>query len=342
MPRSNASISEAGFAPAEPLRSPHRRLFSLRDRRRKHHRGAGFRRPGARPLQRLSASWHTNVYRSAGASGSYSMPVSRLDVRARRPAARRAAHGRRGFFAAGLSASSRSDRALGRPPVSPFGKQSARHSTSQLGDLPEKFAAVAHAGSAFTQTHRLRSEGELETHRSELQRVPALPAGAPVLNRLTDYAGANNVTPEPTYIGGSMGFRGGAETMSVDGKRRRDCLPGLSEEDRRRVSLLRHLSQSAAQPASRLHDGSHAVAASRGPNQDRLRVAFSSRRKWLKPDFVADDAIEFWDTTNREDWKISELSQAGIQSRAYTPGPYSRREELLHAFDEVVLRGRVD
>jgi Rieske 2Fe-2S family protein len=57
-----------------------------------------------------------------------------------------------------------------------------------------------------------------------------------------------------------------------------------------------------------------------------------------KPDFFADDAIEFWDATNREDWKISELAQAGIQSRVYAPGPYSRREGLLHAFDEAVLQ----
>jgi len=56
-----------------------------------------------------------------------------------------------------------------------------------------------------------------------------------------------------------------------------------------------------------------------------------------KADFQADDAVEFWDLTHREDWGISELSQAGIQSRAYTPGPYSIREELLHAFDETVL-----
>jgi len=44
----------------------------------------------------------------------------------------------------------------------------------------------------------------------------------------------------------------------------------------------------------------------------------------------------FWDQTNREDWGISELSQLGISSRAYTPGPYSKREELLHAFDRLV------
>ncbi len=55
-----------------------------------------------------------------------------------------------------------------------------------------------------------------------------------------------------------------------------------------------------------------------------------------RPDFVAEDAVEFWDTTNREDWHIAELSQAGIRSRAYTPGPYSPRESLLCAFDEAV------
>ena len=44
-----------------------------------------------------------------------------------------------------------------------------------------------------------------------------------------------------------------------------------------------------------------------------------------------------WDLTNREDWGIEELSQAGIQSRAYTPGPYSSREELLHVFDTIIL-----
>jgi Rieske 2Fe-2S family protein len=57
----------------------------------------------------------------------------------------------------------------------------------------------------------------------------------------------------------------------------------------------------------------------------------------VKADFEADDAVEFWDITNREDWAISELSQAGIKSRTYKPGPYSRCESLPHAFDQMVL-----
>src|SRR5213078_304253 len=57
----------------------------------------------------------------------------------------------------------------------------------------------------------------------------------PALNRLTDYLGADNEAPTPDYIGGAMGFRGGAETMSVDGRRRRNYLPGLTEQERKQV-----------------------------------------------------------------------------------------------------------
>jgi Rieske 2Fe-2S family protein len=51
-----------------------------------------------------------------------------------------------------------------------------------------------------------------------------------------------------------------------------------------------------------------------------------------------DDAIEFWDTTNKQDWHVCELSQQGIASRAYEPGPYSPRESIPAAWDEYYLR----
>ena len=56
-----------------------------------------------------------------------------------------------------------------------------------------------------------------------------------------------------------------------------------------------------------------------------------------RPGFNPADAVEFWDMTNRQDWHVCELSQAGISSRAYTPGPYSNREDLLFAFDQMIV-----
>lgn len=205
-----------------------------------------------------------------------------------------------------------------------------------LGGLPEKFQAW--------------HMEELRLHRRIVYDVKAnwklivlnyneclhCPLLHPALNQLTDYLGADNEPPSSTYIGGSMGFRGSAETMSSDGVRRRDYLPGLNDAERRLVAYY------AIYPNLLLSLHPDYMMVHRlwpvGVSQTRIECEWYFHPDELaKPDFIADDAIEFWDMTNRQDWEISELSQAGIQSRAYTPGPYSARESLLHAFDQYVL-----
>jgi Rieske 2Fe-2S family protein len=59
---------------------------------------------------------------------------------------------------------------------------------------------------------------------------------------------------------------------------------------------------------------------------------------FVRPDFNPVDAIEFWDVTNKQDWHVCELSQQGIASRAYQPGPYSSRESIPAAWDREYLR----
>jgi len=54
--------------------------------------------------------------------------------------------------------------------------------------------------------------------------------------------------------------------------------------------------------------------------------------------FDIDDGVKFWDMTNREDWHVCELSQQGVRTRAYRPGPYSRRETISAAFDRDYLQ----
>jgi Rieske 2Fe-2S family protein len=159
----------------------------------------------------------------------------------------------------------------------------------------------------------------------------------PALNRLTDYLGSDNEVPQPNYIGGAMGFRGAAETMSMDGQRRRDYLPDLNEVERAQVcyyAIYPNLLLSLHPDYMMTHTlWPRAV--------DRTEVICEWHfhpNELAKPNVVTDDAIEFWDITNREDWHIVELSQAGLRSRAYTPGPYSPREALLYAFDQVIAQ----
>jgi glycine betaine catabolism A len=201
----------------------------------------------------------------------------------------------------------------------------------QLGDLPEKFAPWR------MQDLRLRKRIVYDVKANwklivlNFNECLHCPLVHPLLNRLTDYAGADNESPAEGYAGGSMGFRDGAETMSVDGKRRREYLPGLAEEDRAKVcyyAIYPNLLLS-------LHPDYMMVHTLWPGAVDRTEIVCEWH--FHPSELVVDDAIEFWNTTNREDWKISELAQQGIQSRAYTPGPYSKREGLLHAFDEAVL-----
>ena len=56
------------------------------------------------------------------------------------------------------------------------------------------------------------------------------------------------------------------------------------------------------------------------------------------PGYNIQDAEEFWDRTNRQDWHICERSQLGVSSRMYQPGPYSPRESIPAAWDREYLR----
>ena len=146
----------------------------------------------------------------------------------------------------------------------------------------------------------------------------------------------DNDPPQPTHIGGSMRFRDGSHTMSLDGQRRREYLPGLNDEQRQRVLYY------AIYPNLLLSLHPDYVMAHRlwPQSVDRTQVVcewYFHPNEMAKPVFRADDAIDFWDATNREDWEISELSQQGISSRAYEPGPYSPREALPAAFDQMIL-----
>jgi Rieske 2Fe-2S family protein len=206
----------------------------------------------------------------------------------------------------------------------------------QLGELPRKFAAWRMQDLRLHQRIAYDVQANWKLLISNYNECLHCPLLHPALNRLTDYLGAGNEPAQPAYVGGAMGFRNGAETMSVDGRRRRAYLPGLNEAERKQVcyyAIYPNLLLS-------LHPDYMMLHALWPKAVDRTEVVcewYFHPDEMARADFHADDAIEFWDRTNREDWQIVEQSQRGVQSRAYTPGPYSPREELLRAFDESVV-----
>ncbi len=205
-----------------------------------------------------------------------------------------------------------------------------------LAPLKDKFAAwgMGELRLAKRKEYSVQANWKLIVQNySECLHCPFL---HPALNRLTDYLGTDNEAPNPVYLGGSMGFRDGFQTMTVDGERTRDYLPGLNAEQRKQVAyyaIFPNLLLSLHPDYMMTHTlWPRAV--------DRTEIVCEWHfhpDEMAKPGFDANDAVEFWDHTNLEDWQVSELSQRGISSRAYTPGPYSGRERLLAAFDQLIL-----
>jgi Rieske 2Fe-2S family protein len=202
----------------------------------------------------------------------------------------------------------------------------------QLGDLVKKFAPwqMGELHRRHRIVYDLKANWKLiVANYNECLHCPLV---HPALNRLTDYLGADNEAPKSNYIGGYMGFRPGMETMTFDGQRRREYLPGLNSHERQQVqyyAIYPNFLLSLSPDYMLTH-----ILWPRAVDRTEIICEFHFR----DGEAEVNDAVEFWDCINREDWKIVEASQAGISSRSYRPGPYSPREVLLAGFDQEVLR----
>ena len=207
----------------------------------------------------------------------------------------------------------------------------------QLGPLPAKFRAwqMQDLRLGHRIVYDVRANWKLIVQNySECLHCPNL---HPALNRLSHYLSGENEPLRPTYMGGVMDLRPGIETLSTDGSCPRAFLPGVAAGDRRRVfyyAIFPNMLLSL-HPDYMLVHTLWPVAPDRTINVCEWHF---HPEELARPSFSAADAVEFWDLTNRQDWAVCELSQAGITSRAYTPGPYSNREDLLFAFDQLIRR----
>jgi Rieske 2Fe-2S family protein len=158
----------------------------------------------------------------------------------------------------------------------------------------------------------------------------------PQLVEISPWRSGRNDLSEGPFLGGFMDLLHKSMT-SDNGHSPRPTLAGLDHNDLQRVyyySIFPNLLLS-------LHPD-YVMAHTLTPlSHDRTQVVcewFFDPQTMAQPDFDPSDAVAFWDTTNRQDWHVCELSQRGIASRAYRSGPYAQAEGLLHAFDSYYLQ----
>ena len=158
----------------------------------------------------------------------------------------------------------------------------------------------------------------------------------PALAKVSPYDSAENDLVEGPFLGGFMAIAKG-QSLTTSGK---VCALPVGEtraEDQERVfyySIFPNMLLS-------MHPDYVMVHKLRPQSPDRTLIEcdwFFHPGAFKREDFRPNDAVEFWDMTNRQDWHVCELSQLGITSRAYEPGPYSPRESIPAAWDREYLR----
>ncbi|MFN8455319.1 MAG: aromatic ring-hydroxylating dioxygenase subunit alpha [Anaerolineae bacterium] len=158
----------------------------------------------------------------------------------------------------------------------------------------------------------------------------------PALNELSHYLSGDNDFIKGMVLGGYMELKHGS--MTVDGAICAAPFSHISADDLNRVyyyALFPNLLLSLHPDYVMFH-----TLWPQGPDCTQVVC------EWLfdpaamaQPHFDPSPAVEFWDVTNRQDWQVCEITQEGVGSRVYTPGPaYVGQEDLIAAFDQEVLK----
>jgi Rieske 2Fe-2S family protein len=162
----------------------------------------------------------------------------------------------------------------------------------------------------------------------------------PTLSKLTPYDSAENDLCEGPFLGGFMPITGG-KSLTMSGQSCALPLGDIRGEDHQRVfyySIFPTMLLS-------LHPDYVMVHQLWPQSPERTLIFcdwFFHPDAFERRDFHPDDAVTFWDMTNRQDWHVCELNQQGVVSRAYVPGPYSPRESIPAAWDREYLRALGD
>jgi glycine betaine catabolism A len=158
----------------------------------------------------------------------------------------------------------------------------------------------------------------------------------PELSKISPYDSAENDLIEGPFLGGFMRIASD-KSLTMSGNACALPVGNFGDEDFRFVfyySIFPNMLLS-------LHPDYVMVHQLEPQSPERTLIFcdwFFNPEAFERTDFNPEDAVEFWDMVNKQDWHVCELSQQGISSRAYEPGPYSARESIPAAWDRAYLR----
>ena len=164
------------------------------------------------------------------------------------------------------------------------------------------------------------------------------PAIHPELCQVSPPRSGENYQADGAWVGGWMDLREGMDTMSLDGTSQGVPLRGL-DASRRRTVLYLNVFPNVLLSLHPDYVMTHRLVPLAA---DRTMIecvwAFAPEAA-ARPGFDPAYAIDFWDITNRQDWRACESVQRGLSSPRARPGPLAPDEDAVYQFVTMIGRG---
>ncbi len=210
-----------------------------------------------------------------------------------------------------------------------------------LGNLEELVGPWAPERMFVAETHEYVVEANWKGITENYHECYHCPSIHPALCEVTPTDSGENFPHDGCWVGGSMELKEHAETMSLSGASLGVRIPGLTDKQAREVYYLGLFPNLLVS----LHPDYVMTHRMEPLSPGRTRVECA----WLFPpeateraDFDPAYASEFWDITNREDWRACESVQRGLSSRGQRQGPFAWSEDEVHAFMAMIARAYLD
>ncbi|RMZ51441.1 aromatic ring-hydroxylating dioxygenase subunit alpha [Flavobacteriaceae bacterium PRS1] len=165
------------------------------------------------------------------------------------------------------------------------------------------------------------------------------PGVHPLLSELTPVQSAQHDSSKGAVIGGYMDLTKERGSMTMDGNAAAPPVCDVSGDDLQRIYYYSIFPNMLLTPHPDFVLFHHIIPL--GPGK------IINDCYWLfRPEIINDpkaqagikSAVDFWDLTNKQDWKVCEQMQTGTKSARFTRGYYSGREDVLHQLDLELLK----
>jgi Rieske 2Fe-2S family protein len=206
----------------------------------------------------------------------------------------------------------------------PLGSELVPSFDGHLGDVAAMIAAYDCGSLVLADRHTYEVAANWKVIAENYHECYHCPLIHPELCQISPPDSGDNYDLPGAWVGGSMILRDGMATMSMTGELAATPLPGVDPARVEYLHMLPNLLVSAHPDYVMTH---------------RL-LPLAPDRTWIECSWLvapgsdgtvprASSAVEFWDRTNKQDWRACESVQRGLASPHFRPGPFAPNEDAV-------------